>query len=119
MACPEPYGETAPISEPPPSSMDGQSLIAIRREKSSPGGPLSYVETEAMADAVSQSSTRDGSRLLPRRFDRRQHAVADNHAPTAILEGTHDGSDADARDRRYRRTLAAADLVATALALLA
>jgi exopolysaccharide biosynthesis polyprenyl glycosylphosphotransferase len=46
------------------------------------------------------------------------HHTADHQAPTAIIEGVHDGSDVEARDRRFRRALAAADLVATALALL-
>jgi exopolysaccharide biosynthesis polyprenyl glycosylphosphotransferase len=78
---------------------------------------LSYVDTEATADAVMQPRTRDGG-LLHRRFERRMHHTADHQAPTAIIEGVHDGSDVEARDRRFRRALAAADLVATALALL-
>ncbi len=80
---------------------------------------MSYVETEATADAVLQHSTRDGGRLLQRRFDRRHAQRADNQAPTAIIEGTHGGYGVESRDRFYRHALAAADLLATALALLA
>src|SRR3954453_911635 len=72
------------------------------------------------ASAVIEASATDGG-LFQSGFERlrqRPLVTPDGHAPSAILEGNHAGDEVDARDRRYRRSLAAADLLATALALL-
>jgi exopolysaccharide biosynthesis polyprenyl glycosylphosphotransferase len=78
------------------------------------------VDTEMTAPAVMEARAMDGG-LFEGRFERlgqRQLVHPEGHTPSAILEGNNAGLEVESRDRRYRRSLAAADLLATALALL-